>query len=171
MLKADLFLYIIVEKLVKIMPVLLVALVATLGMGIGKQVYAWDGGGFGPGWYHHFFHHYWGGGGGGYLSEYQGSGCCNYQPSQQGCCQGPTEQSNCCGSEGYTPDQYQQQGTSQETHVNVINSPGATVSTTQASNQQQTQNPLQHLVGDLCGLAQVNCNQEQVQPYQGQEGP
>ncbi len=60
---------------------------------------------------------------------------------------------------------YQSQDSTQGTWVNVINSPGAYVSTNQESNQQQ--NPLQQLAHVACGL--LNC--QQGPGYQGGYGP
>ena len=59
--------------------------------------------------------------------------------------------------EGYDQqwNSYQSQESNQGASVNVVNSPGTTVSVNQESNQQQ--NPLQQLGHVVCGL--LNCNQ------------
>jgi hypothetical protein len=66
--------------------------------------------------------------------------------------------------EGYSQqwNSYQQQESTQGSSVNVVNSPGATVSVNQESSQ--LQNPLQQLVHAACGF--INCN-PQPQSYEG----
>jgi len=66
--------------------------------------------------------------------------------------------------EGYSQqwNSFQQQESTQGSSVNVVNSPGATVSVNQESSQ--LQNPLQQLVHAACGF--INCN-PQPQSYEG----
>ena len=134
------------------------ATAAAIGTGQAGNVRAWDGEGFGPGWhgggwFHHWrwFHHF--------------GGCCDqgvdgYQ-QQNNLAYSPVGCATCGRGEGY-----QHQTAKQGTSINVVNSPGATVSTDEESNQQLLQ-PLQHLVQGLCTITGVNC--AQAQPYQQQQ--
>jgi hypothetical protein len=131
-----------------VVAVLLAAAVATLGIAKEQQARAWgpdggDGGcGYGcrGGYYHNFwFHHFWG-------------GCCGWSPQNSPCCGGNDVQPN---DQGYQQPTYQSQEQSQGASINVINSPGAYVSTNQYSDQQQSS--LRHIVQGLCSLTGVNC--------------
>lgn len=158
------------KKLVVVVPLLLLAVAAMTG-GVGN-VKAWDGdgnwggcGGFGCGYHMGYFHH-WGFHNFGSCCGQELGGCC--QPQVNNCCDNgqdgyqSSDIGQCCGQDfgqGYhQTDQTSKQGTS----INVINSPGATVSTNQESNQQLQ--PLQHLVQGPCTITAVNC--AQAQPYQ-----
>ena len=135
------------------------ATAAAIGTGQAGNVRAWDGEGFGPGWHGGGWFHHWG-----WFHHF--GGCCDqgidgYQ-QQNNLAYSPVGCATCGEGYQHQTDQTVKQGTS----INVVNSPGATVSTNQESSQQMA--PLQHLVQGLCTITGVNCAQA-PQPYQEQQ--
>ena len=128
-------------------------LVLLLGVGVGgKTANAWDGGGgcnwkIGPESYDN------GLSAGEQEAIYDHENQIAYNPYPQSC---QSDVYQHAFHEGYSQqwNSYQQQESTQGSSVNVVNSPGATVSVNQESSQ--LQNPLQQLVHAACGF--INCN-------------